>query len=596
MRIKLFILFFVLVWVSLLVRIFYLSIQSNNYYETLSDNNTIKIELITPVRGEILDRNNLPIAINKLGFKIQLRPHLSHGKDRGAIEKELDTIVPLIPGLDREKVLKSYRKNDSAYNHNYIDIIDFISYEDIMPIYSILNLRENVKIVSSPKRYYPHSRTAAHIIGYVSKANRKEVDQDSLLKLTGIVGKNGVEKHYNTFLQGLPGERHIKVSAYNEEISEISNKRPQENRKLILGIDIRLQKFISGLFKDKAGAVVVMDVNGSVLAAGSYPEYDLNTFVAGISSEKWNELITDVDAPFTNKVINGLYPPGSTIKTGLGLIYVTSELNEWWGVDCNGTMTLGKRNFRCWKTKGHDKTSLVKAIRESCDDYFYKGSMKVGIATMSSELNAFGLGKKTGIDLPHEFIGTVPSRTWKRKRFNLPWYIGETLNSSIGQGDFLATPLQITQFTALMATGMLPVPHIAKSIGDKEYPVKLQDVLSEEQKKKLPLIQRAMAEVCNHPKGTATQYLSSKVKIAGKTGTAQVVGISQETIERLKEHEMEYYRRSHAWFTAYGPLSSPKYIVTVLVEHGGHGGAAAGGIVSDIYNKLYELGYINQRR
>ncbi len=255
-------------------------------------------------------------------------------------------------------------------------------------------------------------------------------------------------------------------------------------------------------------------------------------------------------------------------------------------------MTLGKRNFRCWKHEGHEETNLIKAIRESCDDYFYKGSLKLGIEKMSDELKDFGLGKKTGVDLPNEFIGTVPSRTWKRQRYNQPWYRGETLNTSIGQGDFLTTPMQIAQFTALMATGKLPVPKIAKLIGDEPIVYESHDVLTSEQKRKLPLVQRAMREVCSHQKGTATHFLRSKVKIAGKTGTAQVVGISQETIKRLKEHDMEYFRRSHAWLTTYGPYKNPQYVVTVLVEHGGHGGAAAGGMVSGIYNKLLEYGYI----
>jgi penicillin-binding protein 2 len=597
MRAKLIIFIFVAVWLSLLVRVFYLSIQSNSYYEALSDKNTIKTELVAPVRGDILDTTGKPIAINKLGFKIQLKPHLTRGKDRSKLEEEADAIIALLPWIDKEKILKNYRSRDSYYNHHDIDVIDFVSYEDILPVYSKLTLRDNIKVVSAPKRYYPYGPTAAHIIGYVAKANQKEIDNNPELKLVGTVGKNGIEKYYNDYLQGIPGKRTIKVSAYNEEISEIDYIRAVENHQLTLTIDMRLQRYISDLFKGKAGAVVIMGVDGSILAAGSYPEYDLNTFVSGISSEKWKMLINNLDAPFTNKLINGLYPPGSTIKTGLGLVYVTSGVNRWWHVNCSGSMTLGKRNFRCWKDKGHKKTDLVKGIRESCDDYFYKGSLKVGIAQMSERLIHYGLGKKTGIDLPNEFIGTVPSREWKRRRFNQPWYIGETLNSSIGQGDFLSTPLQITQFTTLMATGKRPVPHVVDKLGENRVVGQIdENVLSEEEQKLLPVIQKAMIEVCNHPKGTATQYLSSKVRIAGKTGTAQVVGISQETKERLKEHEMAYYKRSHAWFTTYGPVSKPQYVVTVLVEHGGHGGAAAGGIVSKIYNKLYELEYITKRR
>jgi len=597
MRERLIIVIFVAVWLSLLVRIFYLSIQSNAYYETLSDNNTIKTELVAPVRGDILDRTGKPIAINKLGFKIQLKPHLERGGDASRLEHEVDAIVSQLPWLKRDEMLKNYREKDSYYNHHDIDIVDFVSYEDILPVYSKLALRDNVKIVPAPKRYYPYGGVAAHVIGYVAKANQREFEDDEDVKLIGTVGKNGVEKSYNDYLQGIPGKRTIKVSAYNEEISELNYVKAMENHQLTLTIDMRLQRHISELFKGKSGAVVVMGVDGSILAAGSYPEYDLNTFVSGISSDKWNELMSNPDAPFTNKLVNGLYPPGSTIKTGLGLVYVTSGIGRWWQVDCTGSLDLGNRKFRCWKEEGHGKTELVKAVRESCDDYFYKGSLKVGIAAMSEGLMRYGLGSKTGVDLPNEFIGTVPSREWKRRRYNQPWYIGETLNSSIGQGDFLTTPLQIAQFTALMATGKRPTPHIAYKLGDNAVMPQIQeDVLNEEERKNLPLIQQAMEEVCNHPKGTATGYVRSSVRIAGKTGTAQVVGISQETKERLKEHDMAYYKRSHAWFTTFGPVSNPQYIVTVLVEHGGHGGAAAGGMVSELYDMLYDLGYITSKR
>lgn len=595
MRIKFALIVFILVWVSLLVRIYYISIQSNNYYDALADRNTIKFEYIPPIRGEILDRNNQPLAINKLGFKLQIAPHLS--TTNGDLDKELNSIVSMFPFMKFEELKKTYIKKDSYYNHHFINVVDFVSYEDAIPVYSKTNLNDNVKLLPSPKRYYPNKSIAAHLIGYVAKANKTDVEDNLVAKLTGSIGKSGIEKYYNEFLQGEAGEREIKVSAYNEEMEQLSFKSPKEHQQLILSLDLRLQKHIESLFKDIAGAVVVMDVNGEIIAAGSYPEYDLNTFVSGISTTRWTELINDLDKPFTNKLVNGLYPPGSTIKTGLGLAYVTTnKMSPWTKFDCQGEMTLGKndRKFRCWKHEGHQQTDLVEAIRESCDIYFYKGSLRVGIAEMSAQLKNFGLGQKTGVDLPNEYFGTVPNREWKMLKYGKQWYIGETLNSSIGQGDFLSTPMQIAQFTALMATGKLPRPHFAKMIGSEHYVPVIEDVLNDEQKKRLPLIQKAMRQVCNHPKGTATQYLHSKVKIAGKTGTAQVVGISQETKKRLKEHELALFKRSHAWFTTYGPYKKPQYIVTALIEHGGHGGQAAGPIVSSIYNKLLELGYIKK--
>ena len=594
MKIKFILFIFISIWLALIVRVFLLAVESNDYYEKLSLKNTIKKEKISPVRGEIVDVKNRPIAINKLGFKIQLKPHLLSQKNLEIFNKEIDNLIRIFPSLNREKMIKNYKKKESYYNHNYIDIINYISYEDIISVYTELNLRDNLNIVSSPKRYYPYKKIAAHVIGYVSRASKKDVEQDRLLDLIGYTGKTGLERYYNKFLQGEAGFREIKINASNKEIKQISHKKALEDRKLKLGIDIELEKYISAMFKHKSGAVVVMDVNGSILSANSFPGYDLNIFVSGMSHSLYNSLATSIEHPFTNKLIHGLYPPGSTIKIGLGLLYITTDLTKDWSFTCKSHLPLGGRIFRCWKRRGHGTTSVKKAIRESCDDYFYKGSLIVGNKKMSEGLKRYGLGHKTGVDLPNEFIGVVPSREWKMKKYQRRWSIGETANTSIGQGDFLVTPLQIAQYTALMATGKLVTPHFAKYIGDKAYVPTFKDVLTDAEKKELPLIKRAMYEVCNYPQGTAMQYLSSNVVIAGKTGTAQVVAIKQDVKKRKFEHELAYYTRSHAWFTSYGPYKNPKYIVMIMVEHGGHGGAAAGKMVSNIYNWLLKNEYIDK--
>jgi penicillin-binding protein 2 len=595
MKIKFIIFIFSIIWLGLIVRVFFLSVESNSYYKKLSMQNTIRNEKIAPVRGEIVDRYNRPIAINKLGFKIQLAPHLRSKKNIKLFNDEIKNLLTLLPKLNKEKILKNYNKKDSFYNHNYIDIVHFIPYDEILPVYTKLSLREKIKIIPAPKRYYPYKNIGALMIGYVSRANRKDIDKDKSLELIGYTGKTGIEKYYNKYLQGLPGKRKIKVNANNQEIKELMYQPADEDRKLKLNLDMELQKYVSEQFGDKVGAVVVMDINGSILAAGSFPNYDLNIFVSGMSYKMYDELSSSLDHPFSNKLISGLYPPGSTIKPELGLLYITTDLSERWKVNCISSLPLGGRIFRCWKKKGHGKTGITKAIRESCDDYFYKGSLIVGNTKMSAGFKRYGLGKKTGVDLPNEFVGVVPSRAWKLKKYNRIWSIGETANTSIGQGDFLVTPLQIAQQTALMATGKLPIPHLAMQMDDKKYKNKFLDVLTEKEKKKLPIIQNAMYEVCNNPHGTATHYLSSKIIIAGKTGTAQVVAIKQDIKKRKLEHEMSYYSRSHAWFTSYGPYKNPQYIVLAMVEHGGHGGHAAGKMVSNIYNKLLELGYIDKK-
>lgn len=595
MKIKILLSIFFIVWIGLIVRIFNLAIQSNEYYGDLSQKNSIKSEFTPPVRGEILDRNNEPLAINELGFKISLAPHLTKGKNSEKLDTEIEYLLSILPSLDSEKMIKNYKREDSYYNHSYIDVVDFIPHDNIIPLLPIMNLRGTIKVSPSPKRLYPYGKTASHVIGYVAKANQQEINENPILQLIGYAGKNGIEKYYNNYLQGEAGERKIKVNAHNLEIEEIGKTTTKENKNIVLNIDIRLQSFIAEIFAKRVGSVVVMDKYGAIYALGSYPEYNINSFASGISSDEWNELINNIDGPFTNKAINGLYPPGSVVKTNIGLIFATSnKLNVHSSVNCTGSFKLGDRNFRCWKHSGHGKVDLAKAITRSCDDYFYKGSLDVGIDKLSEGLKRMGYGQKTGIDLPNEFIGTVPNRTWKREKFNKPWFQGETLNTSIGQGDFLVTPLQIAQQTALMATGKLPIPHIAKRIDDSPYTPVPVDVLTPSELSILPVVQKAMKAVCNSEGGTAKPYVYTRFPIAGKTGTAQTTGIAQHVIVRQKEHSMDYFKRSHAWMSSYGPADDAQFIVVVMVEHGGHGGDATGGIISQIYNKLDDLGYIKR--
>ena len=596
MRIKLVIAIFLVVWTILLVRIYQLTIKSNAYYETLATQNIIKKEWILPVRGEILDRSGKPLAINKIGFKILVDPHLSSKKRLPELEKALLHIRRDFPDVNTTKLLKRYKRLDSPYRHDPIVMVRFLPYEKVLPHFTELSRKPHIKIEPTTKRYYPYGPMTAHVIGYVGKANEKDMANDEVVKLTMIAGKSGLEKYYNRFLEGEPGYKHVKVSAFNQLIGIIETVPPKEDRDITLHLDMDLQAFISKMFEKehKSGAVIVMRKDGAILSAGSYPAYDPNEFVSGISRAEWKRIIENLNHPFTNKLIHGLYPPGSVIKPGVSLAFVDSKkVSPYTNFDCKGAIELGKHKFRCWKSEGHAKTDMIKAIRESCDVYFYKGSLLTGIDKIAQELRKMGLGQKTGIDLPNEFIGAVPDKPWKMSKYGQPWYPGETLNAAIGQGYMLVTPMQIARYTALLATGKLPRPFLVESLaGEKQEPL-LEDVLSLREKRVLPLIQRAMYEVCNHPKGTAYRAMRGvKVKVAGKTGTAQVIGIPQEEKKRMKEDELAYYHRSHAWLTTYAPYKNPQYIVTILVEHGGHGGSAAGPMAREIYNWLVDHGYI----
>ncbi|MBE0496567.1 MAG: penicillin-binding protein 2 [Campylobacterales bacterium] len=584
----------ILVWIILLVRIYYISIKSNTYYEEIANQNAIKVERLAPLRGSIIDVQGRPMAVNRLGFSIGITPHLSARAKQAVLDEEITFLSTLLK-QDPDELKKRYLRKDSPYFQGFVTVVDFISHDALIEHFSRISLRDNLQIVPSSKRHYPYGKLASHVIGYVGRANLDDYNEDPISRLTNHVGRTGIENYYNAVLQGKEGERRTKVTAFNQEIEEISKNLPSSTD-LELTIDLELQQYISEIFGEDAGAVVVMDTrDGKLLAAGSYPEYDLNQFVTGISHEAWEELMGNLDNPFTNKLVNGLYPPGSVVKMGVGLALLgTQKITRQTSYYCTGSFELGGRNFRCWKQQGHGQTELNKAIRESCDDYFYKASLKVGIDALTPVLERLGFGDRTGVDLPNEFIGTVPGRHWKMQRYQKPWYQGETLISSIGQGYFLSTPLQVALHTGILATGKKVTPHFVKRINgeDVEYPVD-ESVLTEIEKAELPHIQRAMYEVANHPNGTAYyRLLNSKVKVAAKTGTAQVVGIGQDVKKRIKEEEMEYFHRSHAWLTSYGPYKDPRYVVTVLMEHGGHGGQAAGPIVTKIYNKLHELGYI----
>lgn len=522
-----------------------------------------------------------------MGFSISIRPHLRSYKNKQKLAEAIELINKHFPNLKKEKLLNTYKRNDSAYNHHFVKIVDYIPYDEFFSKYTIFESKEDIKIEPSTKRYYPYHKVASHIIGYVGKASRLDIINNELVGYSGIIGKNGLEKYYNKKLQGTMGYKNIKVNALNKEIEILEEKEPSTNNDIKISLDIELQKYIQEIFGTRSGAVIVMDANnGELLSAASFPEFDNNIFARGISVKEWNIMRNDFSHPFTNKLINGLYAPASIIKMGVALSFLENGISEKFKVNDDGFIRIGNRNFRCWKQKGHGIVGFKKAIRESCDDFFYKGSLRVGINKISKTLEKFGFGQQTGIDQVNEFFGVNPNKLWKLKKYKQPWYVGETVITSIGQGNMLVTPMQMARYTAYIATGKLPKPHLYKA--NYEEPVKVDFPL-----KHLNLMRKGMHEVIHHPKGTASRYVRSKVEIAGKTGTAQVISIPQSEKKRMKESELEYYQRSHAWLTTYGPYKNPKYIVTVLVEHGGHGGSAAGGIISKIYDKLADLGYIN---
>ncbi|ECR1594652.1 TPA: penicillin-binding protein 2 [Campylobacter jejuni] len=600
MRMRLVVGFILLFFIFLLSRVYYLSIKSNVYYEELAKQNAIKTEFLPPVRGQITDRNGTLLAINDLGFSISIKPYLSIKKsNKGILDKELSELTNLFPDLNASKLAEIYKRNDSYYNQDFIKVVDFIPYDEIIPHYSELNLNKTIKIDPVVKRKYPFGKLASHIIGYVGKANLQDVQENEIAKLSNYTGKSGIERYYNDILQGEKGTRVYKVNALNQEVEQLSYT-PAMSNDIELTIDIELQSYLTSLFEGNAGAAIIMNVNdGSILAAGSFPEYDLNPFATGISFKDWDELSNSLDHPFTNKLINGYYPPGSVVKMGVGLSFLNSKnISPSTQYVCNGSIELGGRFFRCWNRSGHGPVDLKHAIKYSCDVYFYNGSLQVGIDQISETLSRIGFGAKTGVDLPSEFVGTLPSKEWKMQRYRQSWFQGDTLNTAIGQGNFLATPMQIARYTAQIAKGGEVIPHFLKSIEnnnnttiENQMDENKKEIFTLFEKSQLPYIRDAMYAVANEQGGTSYRYLHNlDVKVAAKTGTAQVVGFSQTDKNRVDEKQFEYYTRSHAWLTSYAPYSKPKYVVTVLLEHGGRN-ITSGATVAKIYQKMIELGY-----
>lgn len=589
-RYKIAIGFFAIVWIVLLTKIFVLTIRSHQYFETLAQRNMTKKEVLIPARGQILDRNGEPLAINELGFSISFVPLLKNDN----LNEQINFIQSFFPSVNGSDITKTYKKQNSIYNHSPIKVVDYIPYADMQKIYPQIIQNPNILIQPATKRLYPNNLSASHIIGYVGSADENDIVQDPVSKYTGIIGKTGLEKEYNSFLQGQIGYKIVAVNAFNQELEILEEKKPQTQNDLILSIDMKLQKIADEEFAGKSGSVIVMDVHtGEILVAGSYPEYNLNDFVGGISYKKWNALREDIYNPLLNRFVNALYPPGSVVKMGVGLALLEyAGINENTKIDTPGYIELGGRKFRDWKAAGHGKSDLLKALRESVDVYFYKLSQNAGMTNIASVLKEIGFGEKTGVDLPNEFVGIVPDPEWKMKRYGRMWYTGDTVVTSIGQGAFLVTPMQIARYTALLASGKLPTPHFAKTFGKEDANIEAKDVLSDFQKSKLGVLQKGMYEACSTPGGTAySRTRGSKVKIACKTGTAQVVQIAQEIKVRIKESDMEYFHRSHGWITGFVPYRNPRYAITVLIEHGQSGGRG-GPILVRMANALYDNGYL----
>lgn len=596
---------------ALVGRMYFLQVVGRSQYELLADENRISLRLLVPERGDILDRFGRAISINRTDYRIIMIPE--QAEDMKATLAALGDIIPI---SEREylKIVKASKRQRSFLPISVAENLDWESFA-----------RVNVNIPDLPgiqpdvgtTRLYPEKEYVAHLVGYVGAVSEKDLNGEPLLELPGFkIGKTGMERVLDKKLRGLAGNRKVEVNALGRVIRELSRQDSVAGESFSLTIDLDIQKFAAQRLKDQSGAVVVMDaLNGEILALASTPSFDPNDFNFGISQTKWDGLNKDIRKPLTNKAVSGQYPPGSTFKMIVALAALEAGVirpDE--KIFCNGRYRLGNHNFFCWADSkgGHGAMDMVQAIAQSCDVYFYDISRRVGIDKIHDMAKRFGLGERFNIEIPNEARGLIPNERWKNINFDERWQGGETVIAGIGQGYVLATPLQLAVMTARLVNGGKAVkprilmqepentlPEDISSDMLAEFPADIPEDINVSQKD-LAIVLQGMSAVSNHRRGTAFGHRISDRKgaMGGKTGTSQVRRIS--TAERAtgvrKNKSKQWIERDHALFVGYAPVKNPRFVVSVLIEHGGSGSRAAAPVARDILEYTVEQDKIRKDR
>jgi len=566
-------------------RMYQLQVVESDRYTTLAEENRINLRLLPPPRGRILDRYGRPLAINQENYRVSLVAE--QVQDVDAILDALSRIISL-GDHERQRILREVRRRRGFVP---VTVRENLQWEDVSRIEVNAPDLPGLSIEVGQSRQYPFAHDFSHVLGYVAAVSEKEVTGDPLLELPGFkIGKNGVERVFDLNLRGKAGNSQVEVNAVGRVIRELSRQEGQPGDDLRLTIDRDLQKLAADrLKKEKSAAAVVMDIhNGDVLVLSSVPGFDPNEFVTGLSSRSWRRLVNDPHTPLINKAISGLYAPGSTFKMVVALAALEANIvRPDHRVFCRGFTQLGNARFHCWKKHGHGWQDIYDAHKNSCDVYFYDIAIRIGVDRIAAMARKLGLGEKTGVDLPSEKGGVIPTRAWKKALIGTPWQQGETLISGIGQGFILTTPLQLAVMTARLANGGEAVtPRLVRPerIDGKDDTPKFKKLAIS--RASLDVIRDGMNQVTNEHGGTAYRARISEkgMEMSGKTGTAQVRRISKAERETrvLKNHERPWRERDHALFVGYAPSDDPRYAVAVVVEHGGGGSKVAAPIARDL--------------
>jgi len=581
-----------LLMAAIVVRLWYLQILKGDDYARLSENNRVRLQWLNAPRGNILDREGRLLIGNRPYFNVVwIR---EDAPEPGPVLKKLARILR----VDVNVLLDRIRESADLPPHVPVRLREDIDWRTLVYIERHQYDMPGIRIEVLPSRTYRHGNLASHLVGYLGRINRKELERhrDENYQPNDQIGKLGLEKIYEQVLRGEKGKRYVEVDAQGFEQREIAVQEPLPGDDLKLTIDLDLQQAAERALEGKAGAAVVMEVNtGRLLVFASSPPMELEEFIGGISVKAWRRMQDNPLHPFINKVIQGQYPPGSTYKIVTALAGLAEGvLTPDTVVYCNGSMMLHGRRYHCWKRSGHGAVNLKKALAESCDIYFYQTGLKVGVDKLAAYAKSLGLGRKTGVKLEHEKAGLAPTKEWKKRAREEAWQEGETLSVAIGQGFNLATPLQICVMTATLANGGTRYrPQVVEEqLGPDGVVVKHFDPVVDGralgQGAYLALIRDGLTAAVNGPHGTGRVAKLDDVLVAGKTGTAQVVRLKQ--YRHLKEKDIPYKYRDHAWFTCFAPADKPEIAVTVLVEHGLHGGSGAGPVARAILEAYFHGG------
>ena len=587
--------FVVVLLIILLIRLFYLQVMRQGYFETLAESNRIYVVPIVPNRGLITDRNGVVLARNFAGYTLEITPDKI--ADMDAVIAELGKLVEIKPkDMRRFKKLMSERRSLQT-----LPLRTRLADDEVARFAAQRYRFPGVEIKARLFREYPYIEATSHLLGYIGRINQQEISQleqdDKAANYLGsdYIGKTGIEQRYEQAMHGVTGFEQVEVDAGGRAVRMLSRTTPQSGKNLTLTLDAKLQEIAVQAFGEYRGALIAIDPsNGEVLAYVSKPGYDPNLFIDGIDTESWDALNNSPDVPLNNRALRGQYPMGSTIKPFMalaGLHYNSRSPDH--AISDPGYYTLpgSSHQYRDWKAGGHGRVDMFKSIVVSCDTYYYGLATELGIDRMHDYLEQFGLGKKTGIDLEGETSGLLPSTEWKSKRYQQIWYPGDTVSAGIGQGYHLVTPLQLAFAVSTLANdGVAYRPHLVKAIQHDESVSEPQPIYDLHiPPEHLSLVKRAMTEVLK-PGGTAVgAFMGVQYTVGGKTGTAQVVGMKQG--EKYDAKKLSEYNRDHAWFIAFAPADKPRIALAVLAENGGHGGLTAAPIARKVLD-YYLLGKV----